>query len=318
MANAPWYMKSGESDGPSLKHHKANIPKYNRDPSKLESRFERGAKAVRPSSSCARPPSPLPPSCPARRVRRLTLLLAAHAGSGRQEVPRRRVHQLRRHDAHQEGLPRAPAQGRRPVLGARHRPGRGRARRLEAPQRPPGPGRLRRQARPVGRLRSGAAPPRRRRVRGARAGAPQAARGRDRQGHGQRPEQRRRQARRQGQGQGQEGQEERRRRRRRLGRVWLVGRERRRRVGRRGRRGQVRRGRRRRRPEARHQDARHGAQPAHPRGHGQVPPQPRHRVGLLRPQDALDARGAQPGRRPRGCASRFRSPPLETSLCDPS
>ncbi|GAA5851127.1 hypothetical protein JCM9279_000332 [Rhodotorula babjevae] len=45
MANAPWYMKTGESDGPSLKHHKANIPKYNRDPSKLESRFERGAKA---------------------------------------------------------------------------------------------------------------------------------------------------------------------------------------------------------------------------------------------------------------------------------
>ncbi|KPV77869.1 uncharacterized protein RHOBADRAFT_51669 [Rhodotorula graminis WP1] len=45
MANAPWYMKSGESEGPSLKHHKANIPKYNRDPSKLESRFERGAKA---------------------------------------------------------------------------------------------------------------------------------------------------------------------------------------------------------------------------------------------------------------------------------
>lgn len=47
MANAPWYLKTGESDGPSLKHHKANIPKYNRDPSKLESRFERGAKAVR-------------------------------------------------------------------------------------------------------------------------------------------------------------------------------------------------------------------------------------------------------------------------------
>ncbi|GAA6054584.1 hypothetical protein JCM3770_000063 [Rhodotorula araucariae] len=43
MANAPWYLKTG--DGPSLKHHKANIPKYNRDPSKLDSRFERGAKA---------------------------------------------------------------------------------------------------------------------------------------------------------------------------------------------------------------------------------------------------------------------------------
>ncbi|BGP40623.1 mRNA splicing protein [Rhodotorula kratochvilovae] len=45
MANAPWYLKTGDSDGPSLKHHKANIPKYNRDPSKLDSRFERGAKA---------------------------------------------------------------------------------------------------------------------------------------------------------------------------------------------------------------------------------------------------------------------------------
>lgn len=46
MANAPWYLKTGE--GPSLSHHKANIPKYNREASKLESRFERGVKAVRP------------------------------------------------------------------------------------------------------------------------------------------------------------------------------------------------------------------------------------------------------------------------------
>lgn len=51
MANAPWYLKTGE--GPSLSHHKANIPKYNREASKLESRFERGVKAVRPRS---RPP----------------------------------------------------------------------------------------------------------------------------------------------------------------------------------------------------------------------------------------------------------------------
>ncbi|GJN90992.1 hypothetical protein Rhopal_004006-T1 [Rhodotorula paludigena] len=43
MANAPWYLKTGE--GPSLSHHKANIPKYNREASKLESRFERGVKA---------------------------------------------------------------------------------------------------------------------------------------------------------------------------------------------------------------------------------------------------------------------------------
>lgn len=47
MANAPWYLKS-QTDavtGASLKHHKS-VPAYNHDPSKLESRFERGVKAV--------------------------------------------------------------------------------------------------------------------------------------------------------------------------------------------------------------------------------------------------------------------------------
>ncbi|GAA6032363.1 hypothetical protein JCM8097_008137 [Rhodosporidiobolus ruineniae] len=42
MANAPWYMSDGVS-GPTLKHHKA--PKYNNDPTKLQERFSRGAKA---------------------------------------------------------------------------------------------------------------------------------------------------------------------------------------------------------------------------------------------------------------------------------
>jgi hypothetical protein len=47
MANAPWYLKSqtDATTGASLKHHKS-VPAYNHDPSKLESRFERGAKAV--------------------------------------------------------------------------------------------------------------------------------------------------------------------------------------------------------------------------------------------------------------------------------
>ncbi|GAA5987670.1 hypothetical protein JCM10908_007162 [Rhodotorula pacifica] len=46
MANAPWYLKSQTdvTTGASLKHHKS-VPAYNKDPSKLESRFERGAKA---------------------------------------------------------------------------------------------------------------------------------------------------------------------------------------------------------------------------------------------------------------------------------
>ncbi|KAG0665147.1 mRNA splicing protein [Rhodotorula mucilaginosa] len=46
MANAPWYLKSqtDATTGASLKHHKS-VPAYNHDPSKLESRFERGAKA---------------------------------------------------------------------------------------------------------------------------------------------------------------------------------------------------------------------------------------------------------------------------------
>ncbi|BGP00019.1 mRNA splicing protein [Rhodotorula toruloides] len=46
MANAPWYLKGETStDGPSLKHHKLGLPEYNKDPGKLASRFERGAKA---------------------------------------------------------------------------------------------------------------------------------------------------------------------------------------------------------------------------------------------------------------------------------
>lgn len=49
MANAPWYLKSQTdvTTGASLKHHKS-VPAYNHDPSKLDSRFERGAKAVSP------------------------------------------------------------------------------------------------------------------------------------------------------------------------------------------------------------------------------------------------------------------------------
>lgn len=47
MANAPWYLKGETStDGPSLKHHKLGLPEYNKDPGKLASRFERGARAV--------------------------------------------------------------------------------------------------------------------------------------------------------------------------------------------------------------------------------------------------------------------------------
>lgn len=55
MANAPWYLKSQTdvTTGASLKHHKS-VPAYNHDPSKLESRFERGAKAA-PAAKKYRP-----------------------------------------------------------------------------------------------------------------------------------------------------------------------------------------------------------------------------------------------------------------------
>lgn len=57
MANAPWYLKSqtDAATGASLKHHKS-VPAYNKDPSKLESRFERGTKAVRSTFALARRP----------------------------------------------------------------------------------------------------------------------------------------------------------------------------------------------------------------------------------------------------------------------
>lgn len=42
MAQAPWYMDTGV--GPSLSHHK-NTKVYNADPSKLDSRYDRGGKA---------------------------------------------------------------------------------------------------------------------------------------------------------------------------------------------------------------------------------------------------------------------------------
>lgn len=46
MSNAPWYLRAGDNEGPSLKHHKAP-GKYNADPKKLEERYNRGKKAVR-------------------------------------------------------------------------------------------------------------------------------------------------------------------------------------------------------------------------------------------------------------------------------
>lgn len=49
MSNAPWYLRAGDNEGPSLKHHKAP-GKYNADPKKLEERYNRGKKAVRSCS----------------------------------------------------------------------------------------------------------------------------------------------------------------------------------------------------------------------------------------------------------------------------
>ena len=99
-----WRTKSQASEGALVSTTSATelfadsafvqAPEYNANPNKLEERFQRGAKAVSTLAIGAE-----------AVAERSTHSSRSSTGSSSHEIPQRSVHQLRSHDAQDQGLP---------------------------------------------------------------------------------------------------------------------------------------------------------------------------------------------------------------------